>query len=69
MAKTWKDVEFSLTVSAGDRPAQVLRLDLDARMASERFISGSAWFDELEISRVDDVQKSVLVRNEKKQQE
>jgi hypothetical protein len=45
---TWKDFEFSFTV-ADDCPAQYVSLVFDARSASEQFISGSAWYDDLEI--------------------
>jgi hypothetical protein len=54
IASTWKDIEFSFTVPSADCPAQYLRLDLDARMASEQFISGAVWFDDLQISRIGD---------------
>lgn len=49
----WKDIGFSFTVPAGGCRAQHLRLDLDARMASEQLVSGSLWYDELAISRRD----------------
>jgi hypothetical protein len=53
----WKDVAFSFTVPVGDCRAQYIRLDLDARMASETLVSGSISYDELAIARVDaDVQ-------------
>ena len=44
----WKDFEFSFTV-ADDCPAQYVSLAFDARSASEQFITGSAWYDNLEI--------------------
>ena len=49
----WKDVEFTFTVPATECRAQHLRLELDARMASEQLVSGSVWYDELTISRED----------------
>jgi hypothetical protein len=54
IASTWKDIEFSFAVPGADCPAQYLRLDLEARMASEQFISGTVWFDDLQISRIGD---------------
>jgi len=49
---TWKQTEFIFTVPAEDCRAQYVRLDLDARMASEQLVAGSMLFDELHISRV-----------------
>jgi hypothetical protein len=51
-APRWEDVEFSFTVPERECRAQRLRLELDARMASEQLVTGSMWFDELAISRV-----------------
>jgi hypothetical protein len=47
----WKDFEFAFAVPAAECRAQHLRLELDARMASEQLVSGSVWYDELTISR------------------
>jgi hypothetical protein len=47
----WRDVAFTFTVPNADCRAQQLRLELDARMASEQLVSGSMWYDELQISR------------------
>jgi hypothetical protein len=52
-APTWKNIEFSFNVPA-DCPAEYLRLDLDARMSSEQFVSGHVWFDDLWLARVGD---------------
>jgi hypothetical protein len=57
ISSAWKSVEFSFTVPSADCPAQYLRLDLDARMASEQFVSGQLWFDNLRISRASGAQK------------
>ena len=51
----WQDVEFGFTVPAADCPAQYLRLDLDARMSSELFVSGRVWFGALQLVRLADV--------------
>lgn len=55
---SWKPLELSFSVPGSDCPAQYVRLELDARMASERFVSGEVWFDNLQISRVDGRWKS-----------
>ena len=52
-APGWRDIEFSFTVPNANCRAQQLRLDLDARMASEQLVSGSIWHDELRIQRVE----------------
>jgi len=52
MTPSWKEIAFTFTVPAQDCRAQYVKLDLDARMASEQLISGSMMFDELQISRV-----------------
>jgi hypothetical protein len=49
---TWKNIEFAFAVPAADCPAQYLRLDLDARMSSEQFASGTVWFGDLGIARL-----------------
>lgn len=51
IASAWRDVEFRFTVPADCR-AQYVQLDLDARMASERFISGAILFDQLRLARL-----------------
>jgi len=50
--KDWKTVAFTFTIPDKDCAAQYVRLDLEARMASEQLISGSILFDDLQISRV-----------------
>ena len=52
ISSTWKDVGFTFTVPATGCHAQYVRLDLDARTASEQLITGSMLFDELQISRI-----------------
>jgi hypothetical protein len=52
MMPNWRTIAFTFTVPATDCPAQYVRLDLDARMASEQLVSGSMLFDALQISRV-----------------
>ena len=47
----WLDLEFSFTVPEADCPAQYVKLVFDARSASEKFISGSIWFDDFKIVR------------------
>lgn len=47
----WKDFQFSFTVPEKDCPAQTVRLFFGSRSASEQFISGSIWFDDLQITR------------------
>jgi len=49
----WKDIEFAFAVPSSGCRAQQVRLELDARMASEMLISGSVWYDELRIVRTD----------------
>jgi tetratricopeptide (TPR) repeat protein len=51
-AQNWTNISFTFTVPAADCRAQNVRLDLDARMASEQLVSGSMLFDALQISRV-----------------
>jgi hypothetical protein len=47
----WTQLAFSFTVPRRDCPAQYIQLTFDARSASERFISGTVWYDELQIER------------------
>ena len=48
---TWKDFASSFTVPETNCPAQYVELVFDARWASEQFISGSLWCDDLQIVR------------------
>jgi len=50
-ARKWREFTLSFTVPATGCRAQEVRLDLDARSASERLVSGSMWFDDLELRR------------------
>jgi hypothetical protein len=52
VASTWKDTKFTFTIPDADCRAQYVRLDLDARMASEQLVTGSMLFADLNISRV-----------------
>jgi hypothetical protein len=47
----WRDFKFSFTVPDSDCSLQSVQLAFTARSASEQFISGSAWFDDLQIVR------------------
>jgi hypothetical protein len=51
---TWRNIEFTFVIPGADCPAQYLRLDLDARMSSEQFASGTVWFNELRVARFAD---------------
>jgi hypothetical protein len=53
VAVHWQEVEFQFTIPQEACRAQHLRLALDARMPSEQLVSGSVWYDELTISRVE----------------
>jgi hypothetical protein len=52
---TWNDFAFSFSVPENDCPAQTVELVFDARWASEQFISGSIWYDDLKIVKASDV--------------
>jgi len=47
----WSDVELDFEVPADKCRAQYVSLDLDARMPSEQFLTGTIWFDDLRIQR------------------
>jgi hypothetical protein len=47
----WNSFSFDFTVPNTDCPAQYVRLSSAARAASDQFMSGSVWFDDLQITR------------------
>lgn len=49
----WTELNFTFTVPATKCTAQYIRLDLDARMASEQLVTGSMMFTALTIARSD----------------
>lgn len=51
--QTWSDINFDFTIPETKCAAQLVRLDLDARMASEQLVSGSMQFTGLSIARSD----------------
>jgi hypothetical protein len=53
LAQIWQDFEVEFAVPSAGCQAQQLRLEFDARSASERMASGYMWYDRLNISRVD----------------
>ena len=55
----WKDVHF-ISRCPPHCGAQYVRLDLDARMASEQLVSGAIMFDELHISRGTDCERTTV---------
>lgn len=51
--KEWGDFEVAYEVPVQDCASQLLRLELDAQVASEEMINGEIWFDDFAIARVD----------------
>jgi hypothetical protein len=51
-ATAWRDTTLDVTVPEQNCRAQYLSLDLDARMPSEQFVTGSIRFSELRIARL-----------------
>ncbi len=54
----WEDFVVSFTVPE-DCPAQKIKLALDARSASETFVSGSIWYDDLSITRAPEAEQTL----------
>jgi hypothetical protein len=50
---TWQDIDLTFEVPDNDCTAQYVTLQLDARSASEQFVSGAIWYDELSVVRVE----------------
>lgn len=54
MSDGWKDFELTFDVPEGDDcTAQWLRLELAARVEAEQDVSGSVWYDDLKIAKVE----------------
>jgi hypothetical protein len=47
----WRGFSLTFTVPPEGCRAQQIRLDLDARSASEKLVTGSMWFDDLALTR------------------
>ncbi len=58
VAPKWSDFDFTFTVPDAGCRAQELRLVLAARSASEQLVSGAVWYDDLQISRLEDADQS-----------
>ncbi len=52
VSRTWKEFSALITVPDSGCRSQTVRLDHDARSASEQLITGSVWFDDIQIVRV-----------------
>ena len=52
----WTKFEFAFSVPPSCR-AQYVQLVLDARSESEKLLSGTAWYDELRITRIPETAK------------
>jgi hypothetical protein len=50
----WQRFDVAFEVPASGCRAQWLRLELAARIASERHVAGAIWYDDLAVSRIDD---------------
>ncbi len=53
VSKTWEAFSFGFTVPASGCGAQIVRLDLDARSASERLVTGTMLFTDLDLVTVE----------------
>ena len=51
VAADWQSFSFPIVIAPSNCGAQQLKLELDARSASERLVSGSIMFADLEIAR------------------
>jgi hypothetical protein len=60
VGKTWEAFSFAFTVPASGCGAQIVRLDLDARSASERLVTGTMLFTDLELVKVEGVAAGAL---------
>jgi hypothetical protein len=47
----WREFTFSFVIPDKNCRAQTVRLELDARSASEKLVAGSMWFDDLDLKR------------------
>jgi hypothetical protein len=47
----WENFEFSFTVPSDDCSEQRVELIIDSRSTADRFVSGSVWYDNLQIQR------------------
>jgi hypothetical protein len=52
VALAWTEFDLTFTVPDTDCRAQELRLALAARSASEQLVSGSVWYDDMQIARL-----------------
>jgi hypothetical protein len=55
---TWQDIDLPFTVPDNECPAQYVSLALDARSASEQFVSGAVWYDDLNIVPINEAAPS-----------
>lgn len=51
---TWRELELEITIPEADCAAQHLRLELDARSASERLVRGTVWYAGMTIAKMAD---------------
>jgi hypothetical protein len=58
VAPKWGEFDFTFTVPETECRAQELRLVLAARSASEQLVSGTVWYDDLQISRLEEADQS-----------
>jgi hypothetical protein len=55
---SWRAIDFSFTIPASECPAQHVTLALDARSASEQFVSGAVWYDDMRLTLLPDTAQS-----------